>query len=93
MTFEYLFVPDIRCKLISDDGRSFELAAIGPWLVEELTSRQQRRVFKTGYVTASQTRGLWQLLGRTDKPPGRCRVALDRDDFLRMFPECRKSGE
>lgn len=83
MKVEYEWVPNLRSKAIADDGREFD-NLLNMVAFEYLDT--QKNWMETGIIDCRQCRGLWKWLGRTDKPPKRLTLFVNRADIMRLFP-------
>ena len=78
----YQWQPEIRVMLVDAKRNEYEFPTVGIWLAEQGDS-----IFESdGVLSRSQCRALWRWLGRTDKPPTKLWIALNREDVMRAFP-------
>lgn len=61
--------------------------AIPPKFWRSLREREWMRVFKTGALDAKLCKKLWRIKRRTDTPPQRLEVLINREDLMREFPD------
>jgi hypothetical protein len=77
------WIPNLRTKLITDDGREFDnllnAAMQTGWELPD-------SAMKTNYLNHKQCRSLWEHMGRTEKIPKRLGIVVNREDILRLFP-------
>ena len=78
----YEWMPEIRIKLVARDKREFDFPQVGRWLAENAD-------FSKNTLSGKQCKALWQWLGRTDKPPAKLWVMVNREDVMRVFPEIK----
>jgi hypothetical protein len=78
----YDWKPDLRVKLVTKDKREYEFPMVGKWLAVQRDSS----FFATGTLNRRQCKALWRWLGRTDEPPPKLWIFLNREDFEKMLP-------
>ena len=86
---ELEWVPNLRTKLVADDGREFEnIPAWIEWFDETESKGDRLQIFRTkGYLNRRQCRSLWQWLGRTDRVPKRLDIYFKMEDLDRLYPQ------
>lgn len=75
--------------LVADDGREFRLAEFNDWFTG-LSKRAQEFIITEGYINDAGCEVFWEWLGRSDDPPRRVTVFIDRNELEQKFPGIRR---
>lgn len=79
MPIEPYYVPRLLVKGVAPDGKEYRLDGVfGEWTAT-LTPEQVHELCETSKLNKGQVRALWDLAGRTDRPPNRLKIYLQEN--------------